>query len=106
MNRQDEYMVNIGGLPDLSKYEPYLEGLDVSPEQKHELLAVLWKIMTAFADTGFGLEPTQLICGWIEKNQSDRADAPGDMVQSSPKPTSKNFNTAGTFQPVRKDHCE
>jgi hypothetical protein len=106
MDGQGEFLNDTNGLPDLSKYETYLEGLNVTPEQKRELLAVLWKIMTAFADAGFGLEPSQLICGWIEESHARGADATADVVQSSHKPTSKSFNAAGKFQPVRKGSCE
>ncbi|MEO1039509.1 MAG: hypothetical protein AAFX09_08180 [Pseudomonadota bacterium] len=106
MDGQIEQLDELSGLPNLSKYEPYLDGLSISSEQKQELLAVLWKIMTAFADAGFGLEPTQLICGWIEQSQADGADAPDDVVQSSDKPTSKRFNAAGKFKPGRQENCE
>lgn len=106
MDGQIGYTEEANGLPDLSKYEQYLDGLSVSPEQKRELLGVLWTIMTAFADAGFGLEPTQLICGWIEKSHADGAEAPGDVVSSSDKPTSKRFNAAGELKPGREDHCE
>ena len=106
MNGQIEKLDEVSGLPDLSKYQPYLDGLSISPEQKQELLAVLWKIMTVFADSGFGLEPTQLICGWIDQYHADGANAPDGVIQSSDKPTSKRFNAAGRFKPGRQENCE
>jgi len=106
MDGHGEFLSDADGCPDLSKYEPYLDGLEVSPEQKAELLAVLWKIMTAFADAGFGLEPSQLICGWIEESQTHGADPASGVVHSNDKPTSQSFNAAGEFKPARKENCE
>jgi hypothetical protein len=96
MDGQGEFLSDADGCPDLSKYQSYLDGLEVTPEQKRELLESLWSIMCAFADFGFGIEPTQLICGWIEEARAHGAEASSGVVQSKKKPTQRNFNTAAS----------
>jgi len=53
--------------PDLEKYRHHLDELDLTEEQKQELLITLWQIMTQFVDLGFGRDATTLalksICG-------------------------------------------
>ena len=46
---------------DTDKYKDYLEDFDLSKEQEAELLQILWSIMTAFVDVGFGVDSIQLL---------------------------------------------
>lgn len=41
---------------DTEKYRKYLEGFDLSEEEQAEVLEILWKIMAAFVDMGFGVD--------------------------------------------------
>lgn len=45
---------------DYSLYEEYLEGMDLTDQQKHAFLDVLWNIVVNFVDLGFGVHPLQL----------------------------------------------
>jgi hypothetical protein len=78
---------------DLSEFAPYLDGLALTEAQQQELLQTLWAIMCAFADYGFGIEPTQLICGWIEESRAQGAIRACDAVELEDCPTTQ-FNSA------------
>ncbi len=45
--------------PDLDRYLPYIEDIEMSDKQKQELLASLWTVMQVFVDLGFGVDATQ-----------------------------------------------
>lgn len=44
---------------DVSLFEEYLADSDLTDDQKHEFLTVLWSIIVGFADLGFGIDPVQ-----------------------------------------------
>ncbi len=44
---------------DWDYYLAFLEGSDVSEEQKRELIETLWSIVVSFVDLGFGVHPLQ-----------------------------------------------
>ena len=46
-------------LIDYSRYEAYLDSVDLSDDQKQEFLGTLWNIIAAFVDLGFGVHPLQ-----------------------------------------------
>jgi hypothetical protein len=46
---------------DYALYEQYLEGADLSDDQKQEFLDALWSIIVGFVDLGFGVHPLQQI---------------------------------------------
>ena len=50
---------------DWEDWREYLEDSDISDDQKRELIETLWAIVTGFVDLGFGLNPTQQICGEV-----------------------------------------
>lgn len=87
------FTINKTSQADPSDFAPYLDGLDLTEAQQQELLQTLWAIMCAFADYGFGIEPTQLICGWIEESRTQSAFAAPDKVELGNRPSS-NFNAA------------
>ncbi len=53
---------------DVEKYQSYLDDVDLSDEQKKELLEALWMIMRTFIDIGFGLHPLQQVLPEDEQN--------------------------------------
>ncbi len=44
---------------DLDYYQSYLDDLDISEEQKREVIEALWTIVVAFVDLGFGINTVQ-----------------------------------------------
>lgn len=46
-------------------WREYLDDSDIPDDQKRELIETLWAIFTGFVDLGFGLNPTQQICGEV-----------------------------------------
>lgn len=48
--------------PDIDKYLPMLDGMDLSREQKVQLIHDLWNIMQSFVDRAFGIHPLQQVC--------------------------------------------
>lgn len=48
---------------DWEDWREYLDDCDIPDDQKRELIETLWAIVTGFVDLGFGLNPTQQICG-------------------------------------------
>ena len=51
------------GLPnfDPKAYLSYLDGFEISEEQKTEILKSLWNIMATFAQISFGMDSAQLV---------------------------------------------
>ena len=63
--------------PDLNKYLPMLENMDLSREQKIELIHDLWNIMESFVDRAYGIHPIQKV---TKKNHvSDLQDSAKDI---------------------------
>ena len=46
--------------PDINKYLPMLENMDLTRDQKIELIHDLWLIMESFVDRAFGIHPDQI----------------------------------------------
>ena len=44
---------------DVEKYQAYLDGTDMTEEQKEEFLQALWSIIVSFVELGFGVHPVQ-----------------------------------------------
>ncbi|KCZ89726.1 hypothetical protein [Hyphomonas jannaschiana] len=59
-------------------YAPFLESADISEEDKHQLIEMLWSIVVSFVQLGYGLTPVQQVldarpsassaCGQLPKN--------------------------------------
>lgn len=49
--------------PDIDKYLPYVDHLDLTKEEKIELIHTVWHISEAFVDRAFGLHPSQQVPG-------------------------------------------
>jgi len=47
-------------MPDIEKYEAHLDGLDLTKDQKAELIEALWLFCTCIVDQAHGLDPVSL----------------------------------------------
>ncbi len=73
---------------DLDRYLPYLDDTDLTETQKREMIGALWRVMAAFVDLGFGVDPVQLACGKLSETHTQCAQAGKDQLKSkslSPK---------------------
>jgi hypothetical protein len=50
--------------PDIDKYLPYVDHLDLTQEEKIELIHTVWHISEVFVDRAFGLHPSQQVPGY------------------------------------------
>jgi len=46
---------------DLDKYRPYLDGFDLTEDQKTAMIEALWSIAEAVTDLAYGVQSSQLI---------------------------------------------
>jgi len=60
---------------DWALYASMLEDMEASEEEKRELIAILWNIVVAFVDLGFGISATQQACGETGLDRLDPAAA-------------------------------
>ena len=47
-------------LQDITPYRKFVDGFDLTEEQKVELIHTVWNMMESFVDRAFGLHPLQL----------------------------------------------
>ncbi len=69
--------------PDINKYLPMLDGMDLTHEQKIEIIHDLWHIMQNFVDRAFGAHPLQQCRD--KKEFSDLHDS-NKCIDSIPSP--------------------
>ena len=78
---------------DVAKYQEYLDGSDLTPEQKEEFLQAVWSIVVTFVELGYGVHPLQEACGKDHEcdgeSPAQAADAVLSEDQSSAKPLEK-----------------
>lgn len=67
---------------DVAKYEQYLDGSDLSDEQKEEFLQAIWMFVSTFVELGFGVHPLQEACGQDDKRIEQRPKDAFDQVRS------------------------
>lgn len=48
---------------DVAKYQEYLDGADMTQEQKEDYLRAVWTVVMAFVELGFGVHPLQEVWG-------------------------------------------
>lgn len=48
---------------DIARYQAFLDSAEMTEAQKEEFVKVLWSIIVAFIDLGFGIHPLQEVCG-------------------------------------------
>jgi hypothetical protein len=87
---------------DWDLYGSYLEGSDLSDEQKRELIETLWNIVVAFVDLGFGIHPVQQVCEQEAEIRDFAALIDGDMLNlenlSNDNLSEVTNGTPGTFR--------
>lgn len=59
-----------------SIFENELNNFDITEEDRIELLNLLWDMMVACADMGWGIEPTQVICTRLIQSAFDDKPKP------------------------------
>ena len=59
---------------DVERYQSYLDGTDMTDEQKQAFIEALWSIVVSFVDLGFGVHPLQEVCG--QNGENAISDAP------------------------------
>lgn len=69
--------------PDINKYLPMLDGMDLTHEQKIELIHDLWHIMQNFVDRAFGVHPLQQC---RDKNKISDLHDSTKCIESIPSP--------------------
>lgn len=77
---------------DAQTYWHYLDGLDISDEQRAALLETLWNIMSTFVDIAFGLDPVQQVIPALVQAAWDDEDQ-----------NRQHFNAAATDQNISKE---
>jgi len=73
---------------DVNQYQKYLDGSDLSPEQKEEYLRTAWTIMMTFVELGFGVHPVQEACGQPDERVDSAPET--DSNEGSPKEEHKH----------------
>lgn len=68
---------------DHGKYLHQLDGLDLSDDQKRELLDTVWSIMRAFVELGFSSDLGASACGQEENSYPDESRGALDGVHYS-----------------------
>ena len=72
---------------DYEFYSEYLEGSDLTEEQKHEFLQLLWNIICEFVSLGWGVHPLQQAlvakegCGKRRDSADESAVSGGNALQ-------------------------
>ena len=65
---------------DAARYQAYLDGSDMTPEQKEEFIRALWSVIIAFVDLGFGVHPVSQACGQTPETESPGGKDGPDVV--------------------------
>jgi len=77
---------------DFERYAHFLEDADLNEEQKRELLATLWNIMSEFVMLGFGVHPIQQACGKQDLDGQSDPLASSFLLQSDLKHMIEEFD--------------
>lgn len=67
---------------DVAKYQEYLDGSDLTPEQKEEVLGAAFSIVMLFADLGLKVRPLEEFSGKDVENRTQSPKASFDRVRS------------------------
>ena len=57
---------------DPDEYREYVEELDLTEEQENELLGIIWSIMAAFVDLGFGVDSIQFLPDEVKSSFNEK----------------------------------
>jgi len=58
---------------DIEDYLYHLEGLNLTLEEKEEIIRTVWGLMESVVDKAFGLHPVQLSCGYVSNDNLPKA---------------------------------
>lgn len=83
------------GAIDVARYQKYLDGSDMTPEQKEDMLQVIKLILMTFAELGFRVHPLQEACGKDGETGSQPAKAAFDQVGSLSQQTHRTIRDSG-----------
>lgn len=78
---------------DIDKYQAYLDDPNLSDEERKELAILIWQIMMAFVDLGFGVHPVQQACGKTSETPDKTGNRDSSMLSSTPTTLSDKFNS-------------
>lgn len=67
---------------DVARYQEYLDGSDLTPEQKEDFLRAVWSVVVTFVELGFDVHPLQEVCGKGVGTSTQRPKASLDRVRS------------------------
>lgn len=74
---------------DIDRYQEYLDGSDLTPEQKEEFLRAVWSIVVTFVELGYGVHPLQEACGQLRETDAQPPPPAADAVISEDNNTAK-----------------
>lgn len=60
---------------DVAKYLPYIREIDITDEQRAELLAALWSIMSAFIELGWKIESLPMLIPELQESAADATES-------------------------------
>lgn len=83
--------------PDIDKYMPHLAGLDLGPQEKAEIIHIIFRMMESFVDQAFQADPTQQALA--AKAARDSRDAP-DGVHLTHIDVTKSFSRKARGEPA------
>lgn len=85
--------------PEIETYLPYLDGLDLTLEQKTEIIHTVWNFMESQVDQAFGIHPVQEIIDCREKTISRNTTR---RIESKNAKTKKRFNAVSKHPDTKK----
>lgn len=74
---------------DVAKYQEFLDGTDLRPEQKEEFLSAVWSVVVTFVELGFDVHPLQEVCGKDGDSTAGSPKAAFDQVRLEDQRTQK-----------------
>lgn len=98
----------------LEKYRPYLDGFDLTEEQKTAMIEALWSIAEAVTDLAYGVQSSQLIHTANDNDSSSNisvieffelaANDPvlEELAEDIRRPAADNDNTPLAEQPEKE----
>ena len=76
---------------DIDRYQEYLDGSGLTPEQKEEFLRATWSIVVTFVELGYGVHPLQEACGKLRETDPQPPPLAADAVISEDQEIAKPF---------------
>lgn len=80
---------------DVARYQEYLDGSDLTPEQKEDFLHAVWSVVVTFVELGFGVHPLQEISGKDGETGDHRPKAAFDQVRLEDQRIHRNDRDSG-----------